>query len=114
MQGFKQTPFAIIAAIALCGLSSQVVAKTVYLDLDVELDQVAPEDAKMYRIGGHDLDRIGYDDASVDPATHHAKITYLAHFILGHWAPTSPVDASFIDLSAKPYKLRNLCTSTRG
>ena len=29
-----------------------------YLDLDVELDQVAPEDAKMFRVGGHDLDRL--------------------------------------------------------
>ena len=64
----------ISGALAVCGWAAHAEAKTVYLDMDVELDQVAPEDAKMYRVGGHDLDRIAYDDSAVDPATHKTRI----------------------------------------
>jgi len=95
----------LLGAVLLCGPGSIVLAKTVSLDMDVELDQVAPEDASMYRVGGHDLDRIAYDDATVDPVTHKVKITSLAHFILGRWMPTTPTEASTLDLSTVPYKL---------
>ena len=95
----------LLSAIAMSVAAANVGATTVYLDMDVELDQVAPEDLKMYRVGGHDLDRIAYDDSTVDPVTHRAKITYLAHFIMGHWMPTTPTDTSTLDLSALPYKL---------
>ena len=63
--------------LALCGWAAAAEAKIVYLDMDVELDQVAPEDAKMFRVGGHDLDRIAYDDSTVDPVTHKVRLTYL-------------------------------------
>lgn len=80
-------------------------AKTVTLAMDVELDQVAPEDAKMYRVGGHDLDRITYDDAKVDPKTHRVPVSSLSHYIGGRWFPTEPADASFLDMSSVPYRL---------
>ena len=54
----------LLSAIAMSVAAANVGAKTVYLDMDVELDQVAPEDLKMYRVGGHDLDRIAYDDST--------------------------------------------------
>jgi hypothetical protein len=98
-------PLAVLTAFAMSAPAADVTAKTVYLDMDVELDQVAPEDLKMYRVGGHDLDRIAYDDSRVDPVTHKAKITYLAHFIMGRWMPTTPTETSTLDLSALPYKL---------
>ena len=63
--------------LALGGWAAAAEAKIVYLDMDVELDQVAPEDAKMFRVGGHDLDRIAYDDCTVDPVTHKVRLTYL-------------------------------------
>ena len=73
--------------LALGGWAAAAEAKIVYLDMDVELDQVAPEDAKMFRVGGHDLDRIAYDDSTVDPLTHKVRLTYLAHFIMGRCMP---------------------------
>jgi hypothetical protein len=105
---------ALAGAVLACTLTRNVEAKTVYLDMDVELDQVAPEDAKMYRVGGHDLDRIGYDDATIDPMTHKVRLTYLAHFILGRWMPTTPTDASILDLSRKPYTLDFVAPATHG
>jgi hypothetical protein len=104
----------IAGALAFCGWAANAEAKIVYLDMDVELDQVAPEDAKMYRVGGHDLDRIAYDDSAVDPVTHKVKITYLAHFILGRWMPTTPTDTSTLDLSSQPYKLDFIVAAEHG
>jgi hypothetical protein len=100
--------------VILAGCVTTVRAATVFLDMDVQLDQVAPEDAKMYRVGGHDLDRIAYDDRSLDPVTHKVKITYLAHFILGRWMPTTPTDASVLDLGSKPYKLDLVTAADHG
>jgi hypothetical protein len=104
----------ISSAITLCAWTARAEAKIVYLDMDVELDQIAPEDAKMYRVGGHDLDRIAYDDSTVDPVTHKAKITYLAHFIMGRWMPTTPTDTSTLDLSSEPYKLDFIAAAEHG
>lgn len=104
----------LLSAIAMSIAAADVGAKTVYLDMDVELDQVAPEDLKMYRVGGHDLDRIGYDDQTVDPANHKVKITYLAHFIMGRWMPTTPTDTSTLDLSDETYKLDFISAVSHG
>ena len=93
-------------------LSAQ--AKTVTLSMNVELDQVAPEDAKMYRVGGHDLDRITYDDSAVDSKTHRVRITSLTHYIGGHWHATDPADASTLDLSSKPYRLNFVSSVNHG
>jgi hypothetical protein len=105
---------AIASALAFCGWASSAEAKVVYLDMDVELDQVAPEDAKMYRVGGHDLDRIAYEDSAVDPVSHKVRITYLAHFIFGRWMPTTPTDTSTLDLSSQPYKLDFIAPADHG
>jgi len=70
-------PLVVAVALALGGWAASAEAKIIYLDMDVELDQVAPEDAKMFRVGGHDLDRIAYDDSTVDPVTHKVRLTYL-------------------------------------
>ncbi len=104
----------ITSAIAFCGWTANAEAKIVYLDMDVELDQVAAEDAKMFRVGGHDLDRIAYDDSTVDPVTHKVRITYLAHFIMGRWMPTTPTDTSTLDLSSQPYKLDFIVAADHG
>lgn len=80
-------------------------AKLVTLSMDVKIDQVAPEDEKMYRIGGYNLDRIAYDDTQVDPKTHKVRIVYLAHYIAGKWHATEPTETSTLDLSSKPYRL---------
>jgi hypothetical protein len=101
-------------ALALCGWAAGAEAKIIYLDMDVELDQVAPEDAKMFRVGGHDLDRIAYDDSTVDPVTHKVRLTYLAHFIMGRWMPTTPPDTSTLDLSSEPYKLDFIAAANHG
>jgi hypothetical protein len=89
-------------------------AKTVTLSMNVELDQVAPEDQTMYRVGGHDLDRITYDDSTIDPKTHRVKVTSLSHYIGGHWHPTEPADASTLDLSAQPYRLNFVSSVNHG
>jgi hypothetical protein len=89
-------------------------AKTVTLAMDVELDQVAPEDAKMYRVGGHDLDRITYDDTKVDPKTQRVRITSLSHYIGGQWHATEPADASILDMSSKPYRLNFVSSVNHG
>jgi hypothetical protein len=104
----------ITSALAICGWTANAEAKIVYLDMDVELDQVAPEDAKMFRVGGHDLDRIAYDDSTVDPVTHKVRISYLAHFIMGRWMPTTPTDTSTLDLSSEPYKLDFIAAADHG
>ena len=103
-----------LAAVIAGGVLGVAHAKDVVLAMDVEVDQVAPEDAKMYRVGGHDLDRVGYDDTQIDPKTHKVKVNYLAHYIGGHWAPTTPTEASFLDLSSKPYKLQFSASVTHG
>lgn len=77
----------------------------VTLAMDVELDQVSPLDAQQYRVGGHDLDRIAYDKTKIDPVTHKVPLVYLAHFIAGRWMPTTPTDASSLDLASRPYRL---------
>jgi hypothetical protein len=102
-----------VGAPAFCGWTAAE-AKIVYLDMDVELDQVAPEDAQMFRVGGHDLDRIAYDDSTVDPVTHKVRITYLAHFIMGRWMPTTPTETSTLDLSSQPYKLDFIAAADHG
>jgi hypothetical protein len=102
------------SALAFCGWAANAEAKIVYLDMDVELDQVAPVDAKLYRVGGHDLDRIAYDDSTVDPVTHKVRITYLAHFIMGRWMPTTPTETSTLDLSSQPYKLDFIAPADHG
>jgi hypothetical protein len=107
-------PLTIVGALAFCGWAASAEAKIVYLDMDVELDQVAPEDAKMFRVGGHDLDRIAYDDSTVDPVTHQVRLTYLAHFIMGRWMPTTPTDTSTLDLSSQPYKLDFIAAANHG
>jgi len=89
-------------------------ARTITLNMNVELDQVAPEDEKMYRVGGHDLDRITYDDSQIDPKTHHVKVTSLSHYIGGHWHPTEPADASTLDLSSKPFRLNFVSSVNHG
>jgi hypothetical protein len=104
----------IASALAFCGWAANAEAKIVYLDMDVELDQVAPEDAKMFRVGGHDLDRIAYDDSTVDPVTHKVRITYLVHFIMGRWTPTTPTDTSTLDLSSEPYRLDFIAAADHG
>jgi len=89
-------------------------AATVTLSMDVEIDQVAPEDAKMYRIGGHDLDRVSYDDNAVDPVTHRVRVTSVSHYIGGRWMSTVPADASALDLSGAPYRLNFVSSVTHG
>ena len=71
----------------------------VTLAMDVTLDQVSEEDAKMYRVGGIDLDRIAYDKTKIDPITKKVPILYLAHYIGGHWGQTTPTEASSLDLN---------------
>ncbi len=99
---------------ACSAVTTNAYAKTVTLAMDVELDQVAPEDAKMYRVGGHDLDRVAYDDAKVDSNTHRVRITSLAHYINGQWHETDPTDASTLDLSSKPYRLSFVASVNHG
>ena len=104
---------AMTAACALLPIAASH-ARTVTLSMNVELDQVAPEDDKMYRVGGHDLDRITYDDAQIDPKTHRVRVTSLSHYIGGHWHPTEPADASTLDLSSKPYRLNFVSSVNHG
>ena len=89
-------------------------AKIVTLSMNVELDQVAPEDAKMYRVGGHDLDRISYDDTKIDPVTQRVRVSSLSHYIAGHWHATEPADASTLDLSSRPYRLSFVASVNHG
>jgi hypothetical protein len=91
--------------VAMAAFAGTTQAHVVTLAMDVQLDQVAPEDAQMYRVGGHDLDRITYDDSTVDQKTHRVRVTSLSHYIAGHWAPTEPADASILDMRNVPYRL---------
>jgi hypothetical protein len=96
---------ALLAAALTVGLCASAQARIVTLAMDVQIDQVAPEDAKMYRVGGHDITRITYDDATVDPKTHRVRVLSLDHYIGGHWMSTQPADASVLDMSSAPYRL---------
>ncbi|MBV9508647.1 MAG: hypothetical protein JO303_00015 [Caulobacteraceae bacterium] len=109
---FKPHPTCI--GVACLGLALGTQAKTVTLSMDVKLDQVAPEDARMYRVGGHDLDRVTYDDTTVEPKTHRVRVTSLSHYIAGRWFPTEPADASILDLSSKPYRLNFIAAVNHG
>ena len=99
----------------VCGLYAVPgAAKTVTLAMDVEVDQVSQEDSKMYRVGGHDLDRITYNDSKVDAKTHRVRITSLSHYIGGQFHPTDPADASILDMSSKPYRLNFVSSVNHG
>jgi len=100
---FRPHPLLIAAACLLPAAGAQ--ARTVTLSMDVKLDQVAPEDQRMYRIGGHDIDRVTYDDSAVDPRTHRVRVSSLSHYIGGRWFAVEPADASILDMSSKPYRL---------
>jgi len=90
---------------SLCSLASAALqAHTVTLAMDVRIDAVAPEDATMYRIGGHDRDRVLYDDRQIDPATHRVPVLAVSHYIGGHWMDTH-ADAAMLDMSRQPYRL---------
>ncbi|MFM2288595.1 MAG: hypothetical protein RL684_1738 [Pseudomonadota bacterium] len=104
----------LIVGTCLMLCSGSLAAKTVTLSMDVEIDKVAPEDAGMYRVGGHDLDRVTYDDATVDPVTHRVRVTSLSHYIAGHWMGTDPADASTLDLGQKPYRLNFVSSVNHG
>lgn len=101
-------------AVFACALAASAQAREVILAMDVEIDQVAPEDAQMYRVGGHDRDRIGYDDTQVDPKTRRVRVNYLAHYIAGKFVETAPTDASSLDMSTLPYKLQFSASVTHG
>lgn len=92
---------------------STLQAKTVTLSMDVEIDQVSPEDAKMYRVGGHDLDRVTYDDTKIDPKTHRVPVSAVGHYIGGHWGDTAP-DCAVLDMSSVPYRLSFEASVTHG
>ena len=115
MNRFRSQGGRIICLTALFLASATLAqAKIVTLSMNVELDQVAPEDAEMYRIGGHDLDRITYDDSMIDPITHRVRVTSLSHYIAGHWHATDPADASTLDLGSKPYRLSFVASVNHG
>jgi hypothetical protein len=101
-------------SLAMFGFGGTAQADIVTLAMDVQLDQVAPEDAQMYRAGGHDLDRITYDDSTVDPKTHRVRVTSLSHYIAGRWFSTDPADASILDMSSVPYRLTFASSVTHG
>lgn len=79
-------------------------AHTVTLAMDVRIDQVAPEDVPLYRVGGHDRDRLIYDEQSVDRRTQRVPVLAVEHYIRGHWMAT-PADAAMLDMSHLPYRL---------
>jgi len=111
----RKTSACWLIALAACAAQSATAqAKTVTLDMDVELDQVAPEDAQMYRVGGHDLDRLTYDNTQVDAKTHRVRVTSLSHYIAGHWHTTDPADASILDMSSQPYRLNFISAVNHG
>ncbi len=115
MHSFRHFSAASLAlAVALVLPFSLAQAKIVTLSMNVELDQVAPEDARMYRVGGHDLDRITYDDTKIDPITHRVRVSSLSHYIAGHWHDTEPADASTLDLSNQPYRLSFVASVNHG
>ena len=103
-----------VAALCVASFPTVALAKTVTLAMDVEIDQVAPEDANMYRVGGHDLDRITYDDSKIDLLTHRVRISSLSHYIGGQFHPTDPADASILDMSSVPYRLNFLSAVNHG
>jgi hypothetical protein len=104
----------VFAALAVALVPAIALGKTVTLAMDVEIDQVAPEDAKMYRVGGHDLDRVTYDDTKIDPRTNRVRITSLSHYIGGEFHPTEPADASILDMSKQPYRLNFVSSVNHG
>jgi hypothetical protein len=77
----------------------------VVLAMYVEIDQVAPQNAKMSSVGTRDRMRIAYDKTKVDPVTHKVPIVYLGHYLNGMWTSVTPTNASSLDLSSVPHKL---------
>jgi hypothetical protein len=73
-----------------------------------------------FRVGGHEKLRIVYDEAEIDPKTHHVKLLNMQHFINGHYEPAHP-DARFmpmndawIDLSSQPYRYHYVASVFHG
>ena len=74
---------------------------------------MAPEDAGMYRVGGHDLDRVSYDDSKVDPVTHHVPVLSVGP-LSGRALVVHPPDGSMLDMSTTPYRLSFEASVTHG
>jgi hypothetical protein len=83
-------------------------AAIVVLNVDMPLDQVAPDTVGM-KIGDHHFARIFYDDTSVDPQTHRAPVIHMQHW-MGRWTPelvgdpAMPMADAWLDLGSKPYR----------
>ncbi|MBC2664167.1 hypothetical protein H7F51_01400 [Novosphingobium flavum] len=89
-------------------------AKLVALRVDVVVDQVAPEDEGMYKVGQADTARIVYDASAVDPKTHTVSILEEAHLIGGKYHPNRETRASVLDMSQRPYRLTYASSVTHG
>ena len=90
-------------------------AKTVTLAMDVTIDQVSPQDANRYHVGGHDLVRVSYDDSKVDPLNHEVRLTELSHYLsAGHWGPISESEAPASALNLVTYKLDFVASVVHG
>lgn len=89
-------------------------ARLVALQVDITIDQVAPEDDAMYKIGQHDTARIVYDASAVDPVTKIVPLLEEAHLIHGKYHPNRLTKASYLDLSQQPYRLTYASSVTHG
>jgi hypothetical protein len=102
--GSVKAAFAMIVAYSV-GIHS-VQAKIIALDIDIVIDQAAPEESS--QMGKHHEARIFYDDAMIDPATHRVKLLHEQHtpmLIPKHLDPLAmPMGNAWLDLSAKPYR----------
>jgi len=88
--------------------------RLVALGMDITIDQVAPEDEAMYKVGAHDIARIVYNTADVDPKTKTVAILEESHLIMGHYHPNRETRASVLDMSQVPYRLTYISAPTHG
>lgn len=89
-------------------------SRLVALQIDIIIDQVAPEDDGMYKVGQTDTARIVYDAAAVDPVTKTVPILEESHRIGGRYHPNRETRASTLDLSQRPYRLTYASSVTHG
>lgn len=83
-------------------LSPTASATIVALDVDIVLDQISPDEKRLF-IGQHHEARVFYDDSKIDPITHRVALLHEQHtpaLIPKHLNPAQmPMSNAWLDLS---------------
>jgi hypothetical protein len=89
-------------------------------NVSMVLDQVAPSQAKNFKVGGIDRLRVVYDASLIDPKSRRVHLLNMQHFIGGHYNPeradpvVMPMNDAWLELRGRPYRLHYHAAVTHG